>query len=235
MSWRKHTAVVATLTIVTSAILIFVFSRASFTPVPASTQAEPIDQLLRILLVIGGVIFALCLVLLIYSAIAFRRRAGDNEDGPPLEGHNGLEMAWTLAPLAIVLPLAFLGAQVLRDISKAGPVQEELRIQVTAFQWGWRFEYPQYGIVSGELRLPVNRPVLFELTSMDVVHSFWVPEFRVKQDAVPGMVTRLRITPNRVGDYKAFCAELCGLAHALMQAPVTVVEPTDFEQWTQEQ
>jgi cytochrome c oxidase subunit 2 len=190
--------------------------------------------MLRILFSIGGVVLALCLVLLIYSAIAFRHRPGDAEDGPPMEGGPRLETAWTLVPLAIVLYLAFQGAVMLRDINRVPPAAE-LEVKVTAFQWGWSFEYPQYGITSTEVRLPVDRPVLFKLTSTDVVHSFWVPEFRVKQDAVPGMVTALRVTPNRVGSYRVLCAEMCGVAHALMIAPVMVMEPAEFERWLEQQ
>ncbi|MBI4302469.1 MAG: cytochrome c oxidase subunit II [Chloroflexi bacterium] len=216
-----------------SAMVVAIFLNANFTPAPASAQAEPIDRLLRILFSIGGVIFVLCLVLLIYSVIVFRHPR-DTEEGPPLEGNYRLELTWTLIPLAIVLVLAVQGAAVLKDIGRADP-KNELEIKVTAFQWAWRFEYPQYGITSGELRLPVNRPVLLKLTSLDVIHAFWVPQFRVKQDAVPGMEKELLVTPTRVGSYKAWCNQLCGLAHAAMQAPVIVVEPEDFELWVKEQ
>ena len=150
-----------------------------------------------------------------------------------MEGRPWLEITWTVVPLAIVLWLSVQGALMLRDIERSSPTGE-LEVKVTAFQWAWSFEYPQYGITSNELRLPVDRPVLFDLTSRDVIHSFWVPEWRTKQDAVPGKITTLRVTPNLVGSYKAWCAELCGLAHAYMQAPVMVVEPEDFEGWLKE-
>ncbi len=224
---------VAILVAVISTVLVAVFLNVSLFPTPASTQAGPIDRMLRIMFAIGGVILALCLVVLIYSAIAFRHRPGDAEEGPPVEGNPPLELVWTLVPLAIVLWLAFEGTIALRDISRASP-EVELEVQVTASQWAWRFDYPQYGITTTELRLPVDRPVLFRLTSEDVIHSFWVPEWRVKQDAVPGMEQVLRVTPTRMGSYKAWCAELCGLAHSLMQAPVKVVEPAAFETWVKE-
>lgn len=234
MSRRQHIAVVAVLVALISAVLVAVFLNTSLFPAPASTQAEPIDRMLRIMFAIGGVILALCLVLLVYSAVAFRRRPGDTGEGPPLEGSPPLELVWTLVPLVIVLYLAFEGAVVLRDIGQP-PATAELEVKVTAFQWGWRFDYSQYGITATELRLPVDRPVLFRLTSQDVIHSFWVPEWRVKQDAVPGMEQRLRVTPTEVGSYKAWCAELCGFAHSMMQAPVTVAEPAVFEAWVKEQ
>lgn len=234
MNPRRHALRVTALTALASALLVALFLKTSLTPLPASAQAEPIDRLLRLMFAIGGVILALCLVLLVYNVLAFRHRPGQPEEGPPQEGHTPLEVLWSLVPLALVLFLAVEGALALRDITQAPP-GEELEVRVTAFQWAWRFEYPQYGITPGELRLPVDRPVLFRLTSRDVVHSFWVPEFRVKQDAVPGMEKVLRVTPTKVGSYKAWCAELCGLAHTLMQAPVRVVEPEGFERWVKEQ
>ena len=239
---RKHSIVLALLISLSSAVLVWVFLKVQLTPAVASTQAQAIDKLFRILFAIGGVILALCLVTLIYVAVAFRRPQEDMEDGPPLQGHTALEMGWTLVPLAIVIALGIYGAVVLRDISPPPPRTElevqgfafRLEVRVTAFQWGWGFQYPQYGITSPELRLPVGRPVLLRLTSRDVIHSFWVPEFRVKQDAVPGKEFLLWVTPTKEGHYKVYCAELCGLAHALMAAPVTVMPVADFERWVKE-
>ncbi|MBI2980124.1 MAG: cytochrome c oxidase subunit II [Chloroflexi bacterium] len=232
MSRNKHLVLASILVVIVSAILVVIFLNTNFIPTEAATQAKPIDHLLRLLLGIGGVVFALCMVFLIYSIFAFRHRQWDSAEGPPLEHYSPLEVAWTLIPLAIVLFLAIQGARVLGDISRAMPA--ELEVKVVAFQWDWRFEYPQYGLESEELRLPVNRPVLLRLSSLDVIHSFWVPAFRTKEDAVPGMVTTLHLTPSRLGSYKVWCAELCGTGHAQMQAPVIVVEPADFETWVKE-
>ena len=112
-----------------------------------------------------------------------------------------------------------------------------MEVKVIGSQWSWRFEYPQYGITSAELRVPVDKQVLLKLTSTDVIHSFWVPEFRVKQDAVPGdnMIKDLRITPTLIGDYKVRCAELCGRQHAYMESPVIVKSEADFQAWVTEQ
>jgi cytochrome c oxidase subunit 2 len=107
-------------------------------------------------------------------------------------------------------------------------------VNVTAFQWGWRFEYPDYGIQSNKLYLPANRQVVLKMNSNDVIHSFWVPEFRIKQDVVPGRTTEYRITPVRIGEYKVRCAEICGASHAYMEAPVVVVSQADFQKWVQE-
>ncbi|MFQ5925282.1 MAG: cytochrome c oxidase subunit II [Dehalococcoidia bacterium] len=229
-------AILLTLLIgVIAAALVIFFLLVSFTPEAASTQAPPIDTLLAILFSIGSVILTISVVILIYNVIAFRRRPGDMEDGPAMYGHTPFQMLWVLVPLVIVIALSIYAALVLTDITKATSHQQELEVRVSAFQWGWLFEYPEYGLTTGELGLPVDRPVLVELTSQDVVHSFFVAEFRVKRDAVPGMEQELRFTPSLVGEFKVRCAELCGLAHTIMVAPTIVMTEGDFEQWVEEQ
>ena len=111
-------------------------------------------------------------------------------------------------------------------------------VKVTGLQWSWTFEYPPVNgvsVVSDELHLPVGKQVLLQMTSKDVIHSFWVPEFRVKQDLVPGRITELRITPILAGNYKVRCAELCGTSHAYMEKPVIVSSQADFDTWMGEQ
>jgi cytochrome c oxidase subunit 2 len=129
----------------------------------------------------------------------------------------------------VVIGIAIWGAGHLYEITASEP--DELVIEVTGFQFGWRFDYPEHDVSSGELFLPRGRQILFKITSTDVIHDFWVPEFRIKQDAVPGRWTELRVTPTKVGDYRVRCAELCGYAHTTMYAPVVVVEPSEFEAW----
>ena len=116
-----------------------------------------------------------------------------------------------------------------RAVTAASP--DEMVVEVTGTQWKWRFDYPEQGLTSSDLVLPVNREVRFDITATDVIHSFSVPEFRVKQDAVPGAVNVLRVTPSVIGDYKVRCAELCGLGHAVMLADVRVVSSADFNAW----
>jgi cytochrome c oxidase subunit 2 len=148
--------------------------------------------------------------------------------------HEGT-LAWrslTIAPLITVLFFAYLGGEALAETMRADP--QALEIKVIGQQWAWRFEYPDYGIVTDTLMMPVNQQSILKLSSNDVVHSFWVPEFRVKQDALPGgdeFVRDLRVTPTLAGDYKVRCAELCGLQHATMESPVKVVSREDFEAW----
>ncbi len=233
MTTSKHAVVVTILVIVLSVALILFFLNVPVLPRQGSTQAIPIDNLFVLMFCIASVFFAIVMVVLIYSAIVFRSRPGDLEDGPGVRGLTWLETTWTIVPLIIVVGLGIYGTNVLNDITAAQP--EEMEVRVVSAQWSWQFEYPGYGVTSAELWLPVNRPVLLKQNSLDVVHSFWVPEFRVKQDAVPGMETHLRITPDVKGDYEVYCAELCGLLHAYMAAPVHVVEQAAFDDWVRAQ
>lgn len=204
---------------------------AELVPVLASREGTPIDQLLRIAFSIAAAIAVLVLVVLAYSLVAFRRAPGDLSDGPPLHGNPKLEVAWTLIPLAIVLAVGIYAQGVWLDITASSAAQEEMVVDVDAFQWGWEFRYPSYAVATRELVLPQGKPVLLRLTSRDVIHSFWVREFRVKMDAVPGMETQLRVVPTKLGQYEVWCAEMCGAAHAYMRADVRVVEPDEFSVW----
>ncbi|MGW8252123.1 MAG: cytochrome c oxidase subunit II, partial [Anaerolineales bacterium] len=152
-----------------------------------------------------------------------------------VEGSTRLEVFWTAVPLATVLVFAYLGSWSLGETTRADP--KPLEVNVIGSQWVWRFEYPALGIVSNELRLPEKKQTLLHLWSLDVIHSFWVPEFRVKQDALPGeeLARDLRITPTEPGTYTLLCAELCGLRHTYMQAPVIVMPQADFDSWVAEQ
>jgi cytochrome c oxidase subunit 2 len=207
---------------------------AGLMPVPASAQATPIDWLWDLQVKIISFLFALIVVPMLYSLLVFRKKKGDTTDAVHIEGNTTLEVVWTVIPLIIVLGVAYIGAQNLGEVRRVDP--DAMVVNVTGFQWGWSFEYPEYGITSKELYLPVNKQVLLKMTSRDVIHSFWVPEFRVKQDLVPGRVTQLRITPTLIGDtYKVRCAEICGTSHAYMEAPVVVVEKVAFESWVTQQ
>jgi len=166
--------------------------------------------------------------------VAFRRRPGDLEDAKPVHGNVALEIACTAIPLIIVLVLGGFGTRALLDVTRA-PAQEELVVEVTGYQFAWNFEYPKYGFTSSELVLPVQQPAIFRIEATDVIHSFWIPEFRIKTDAIPGMSNEQRITPIAVGEYQAFCSELCGTGHSYMTAPVRVVEAPAFDTWVEEQ
>jgi cytochrome c oxidase subunit II len=232
----KHFFIAVGLVIVLTVIMLVFFSQVPLLPEAASLQAAPIDWLFKFHFIVIAVLFSLIVGFMIYSIIVFRRRAGDESDGDHIESNTNLEIIWTLAPLAFVIFVAYLGAVILGEVESPDP--RPLNVNVIASQWSWRFEYPESLVTSNELVLPVNQQVRLRMISTDVIHSFWVPEFRVKQDILPGgenMTRELRITPSQEGEYVLRCAEMCGQLHANMLAPVIVVTEPEFETWLVEQ
>jgi cytochrome c oxidase subunit 2 len=228
----KHLAIAALLVVIVTALLILGLNYVQLLPVEASLQAQPIDRLFRLEFQVIAFLFSLIVVFMIYSIVVFRRKKGDMTDAAHIEGNSNLEILWTVVPLVTVLAFGYLGGQSLAETLRADP--QALEINVIGSQWSWRFEYPDTGIVSTDLMMPANKQALLHISSTDVIHSFWVPEFRLKQDALPGgasFVRDLRVTPNKIGDYKVRCAELCGLKHAYMEAPVKVISQSDFDNW----
>lgn len=232
-SSMKHYAIAGFLVLVLTFLVDLFLSASRLLPVQASLQAEPIDRLFDIELIIISFLFSLIVVFIGYSLIVFRRKPGAEEDGAYFKSNNKLEVIWTVIPLGAVIGLSYFGATTLGETRQADPAA--LEIKVVAGQWFWRFEYPDYGIVSDTLYMPVDRQALLKLTSLDVIHSFWVPEFRVKQDLLPGenLMRELRITPTLEGEYKVRCAEMCGTSHAYMENPVKVVSQEEFDAWVQ--
>jgi cytochrome c oxidase subunit 2 len=202
-------------------------------PEPAAGSADDIDTLYDVLLIASVPIFVLVMTIAIYSVFKFRARPGDLRDGAPIHGNTRLEIFWVTVPFMLVTGLAIYGWIVLNDIEAKEP--NELRVNVTGQQFTWTFEYAQEKVKSGELVLPVDRPVHFRVRSRDVIHSFWVPQFRLKTDAVPGLTTRLRITPDKTGTFRVVCAELCGIGHSTMRQNVRVLPARDFDAWLAKQ
>jgi cytochrome c oxidase subunit 2 len=200
-------------------------------PDAASEQAEDVDALFWFVTIISVLIFALVAGVSIYAGWKFRAPADDWDDGAPIHGHTGLEIAWTAIPVALVVSMVVFSTVVLTRIESV-PADHRV-VEVSAQQFAWSFTYPELKRTEGELVLEVGEPVEVVLTSKDVIHSFWVPEFRMKQDAVPGIATRTYITPTKVGTYAVICTELCGLGHALMRARAIVLSHADYEQWAQ--
>jgi cytochrome c oxidase subunit 2 len=199
-------------------------------PEDASREAGRIHFVFWFVTGICIFIFAIVAAVLVYSVLRFRRLPDDDTDGPPIHGHTGLEIAWTAIPFLLVTAIAVVSAIVLAkdDATGANP----LRVEVTAQQFFWSYSYPGYGNKKSDvLRLPVNRSVLLRMTSKDVLHSFWVPEFSQKQDVVPGIHPTLHITPDKVGTYPVICTELCGLGHALMRSQAVVMTAGAFDRW----
>src|SRR5512135_3183204 len=228
----RHFVIAGILVVLTSFLTYFGLMAIGLMPVEASAQSLIVDQLWSWDLMAISFLFAVIMVPLVYSLIVFRRRKGDTSDGKYDEGKQTLEVTWTIIPLLLVTVYAYLGAYTLGETRTADP--NALVINVTAHQWDWSFQYPE-GFTTNELHLPLNRQVLLKMSSLDVIHSFWVPEFRIKQDVVPGRTTELRITPTRLGDYTVRCAELCGLRHAYMERPVMVTSLQDYSAWSQQQ
>lgn len=224
-----HFVIVGILVIVVSVLTYFGVNIMWVLPAEASAQSIPIDWLWDVQMMVFSFLFSLIVVPMFYSLIVFRRKKGETGDGEHFEGNYKLEIAWTIIPLFAVVAMAYIGAGNLAEVRRADP--DATVVKVTGRQWSWNFEYPEYGVSSNELHLAVGKQVVLQMTSTDVIHSFWVPEFRVKQDLVPGRITELRITPIEPGTYKVSCAELCGTSHAFMVSDVFVEDQSGFDTW----
>lgn len=233
----QHFVIVGILVIVTTVLTYLGLDVAGLAkqqhPIAASAQSASIDQLWHWEMIVISFLFALIVVPMVYSLIVFRQKKGEMQDGEHMEGNTTLEITWTVVPLFIVVIFAYLGGWSLGEVNRVDP--QALVINVKGQQFTWTFEYPEYGIISSELHLPVNRQVVLKMTSTDVIHSFWVPEFRLKKDVVPGRVNDYRITPTLIGEYKVRCAELCGTSHAYMENPVIVESQAEYDAWIAEQ
>ncbi len=222
-------AAIIVVTVVTSVVMLI----PDWNGIQASSEAGPIDTLMEVMIVLSSFVFAIVMVMLVYSVWKYRAKPGDESDGAPIHGNTKLEITWTLIPTIIVLFGAGYSWVVLDDIEAREP--DRLKVDVTGQQFKFTFEYPEEGIRSNELHVPIDRQVEFEMTALDVIHSFWVPEWRMKKDLVPGLVTSVSVTPDRLGTYSLVCAELCGLGHSTMRSPVVVESTEDFERWVAEQ
>jgi cytochrome c oxidase subunit II len=198
-------------------------------PTSASDSASKVDTVYDVLLICSVPIFVLVMTVALYSVWRFRAKPGDMRDGAPIHGNTRLEVVWVTIPFLMVTALAIYGWITLDDLEAKQP--NELIVNVTGRQFTWSFDYPAEKVASNELVLPKDRPVEFRIHTKDVIHSFWVPEFRLKSDAVPGLTTKIRLTPDRVGRYQVVCAELCGLGHSTMRQNVRVVPTAEFNDW----
>lgn len=224
------------LTIVQSVIMLI----PDWNGVQASAEADNIDTLLDVMIVLSSFVFAIVVVMLGYCIYKYRAKPGDESDGKPIHGNTRLEIAWTVIPTIIVLFGAGYSWVVLDDIE--AEASNQMPLNITAQQFKWTFEYPEADVTSDQLHVPVDRQLEINLKALDVLHSFWVPEWRIKRDLVPiaeGNPTNVdnfvRVTPNREGSYSLICTELCGWGHATMQAKVVVHSEADFEAWIAEQ
>ncbi len=229
----RHYVVIFILVIASTFLVHTGLISAHLLPAQASLQALTVDKVFGIHIWLISFLFSLIMIILVYSLIFFHRRKGETGEGAYFTGNTALEITWTAIPLVLVIALAIVGAQTLGVIQQIDP--SAMVVKVVAGQWFWNFQYPDYGISSNALYLPFGKQVDLQMTSNDVIHSFWVPQFRIKQDIVPGRTIDLRITPILIGDYTVYCNQLCGLRHAYMQAPVKVVSQADFNKWVSQQ
>jgi cytochrome c oxidase subunit 2 len=222
----KLIAAIIVLTIVTSVIMLI----PNWNGDQGSTAAGKIDTLLDVMIVLSSFVFSIVMVMLGYSVWRWRARPGDESDGAPIHGNTRLEIAWTLIPTVIVLFGAIYSWITLSDIEAHDA--DRMVVDVYGQQYQWHFNYPEQAVTSRELHVPVDRQVEFRLHALDVIHSFWVPEWRIKKDAVPGITTTAFVTPDKTGDYTLVCTELCGIGHSTMRAPVVVEDSQNaFDQW----
>jgi cytochrome c oxidase subunit 2 len=201
-------------------------------PYPATKEAHRIFFVYWFTTVICLVIFAVVCAIMIYAIINFRAKPGDWSDGPPVHGNTTIEIIWTVIPAILVTAVSIVSAIVLAQNGHAG--SNPLVVQVEGQQFAWQFVYPN-GKAYPVLRIPNDRGVKLEITSKDVIHSFWVPQFAQKQDAVPGQINTLVITPDVKGDlprrFPVICTELCGLGHSLMRSWAIVMTKAAYATW----
>ena len=214
--------------------LMWAFRHFPTMPVQASVQAEHVDAAWNALLYVETAVYGLVISFLLYCLFVFRAK-DRSEQGEKFDRSRGraVEVAWLMISIALTLSLAALGAHELRAL--ISDPSADVDVEVHAQQFNWEFYYPatkQYGT---KLYLELGKRHRIILTSKDVVHSFWVPEFRIKQDAVPGKVISLIVTPTRLGSYTLMCNQLCGWGHTDMQGSVEVVDHEGFEANTKAQ
>jgi cytochrome c oxidase subunit II len=219
---------------IAAAVGIAVALAIDWFPTQASVQGEKVDTLWDVLLIASVPIFVLVETVVLYSAIKFRMRPGEElMDGPPIHGNTRLEIFWTAIPAILLVGLCTYAYVTLTDIEKAPAATPSMPVRVVGEQFTWTFYYKgQDGkeISSHQLYLPEHTPVYFTVQSKDVIHDFWVPAFRMKIDAVPGIETHLRVTTKGApGDYPVVCAELCGLGHSTMRQTAHVMSKADFD------
>jgi cytochrome c oxidase subunit 2 len=233
---RAPVPVLLAIAVVASAIGIALGIAIDWFPTAAATQADDIDTLYDVLIFASVPVFVLVQGYVMYAVWRWRMRKGEEEkDGPPIHGNTRLEVIWTIIPALMMLALTTYSYVVLKDIEEAPAAGRELNVRVVGEQFTWTFHYAgaqgAKEVVSNQLYLPIDKPVKFTIQSKDVLHDFWVPGFRMKLDAVPGIDTSIRVTPNRIGSYPVVCAELCGLGHAVMRQTAHVVTAGEFDKW----
>jgi cytochrome c oxidase subunit 2 len=240
MPSRRSLSVASVAALIATALGIALSYLIHWFPVQASSQARNTDRLYHVLVIASIPIFVLVTTTILYSVWQFRMKPGEDlKDGPPIHGNTRLEVLWTAFPAVLLLGLVSYSFVVLNENEKR-PVAREIAIGVTGQQFAWTYQYPPSvtggaPVNSYQLYIPKGRSVEFNIHAKDVIHAFWVPAFRLQEDAVPGITTHWRVTPTRLGSYPVVCNLLCGLGHSLMRSTVHVVTPTQFQTWISKQ
>lgn len=217
-------------------ILAPTLAQAGAIPPIASDTSQNAYSIMEIFTIMSIPVFVGVVTFMFYSLAVFTTKERPTDIGPDVRGSPRLLLAWLIVSFVLVTIVYVIGFQGLVELEAAAP-SGALHVNVTAQQWVFNYTYADYGskVQSSELYLPVNRPVQFTVTSLDVQHSFWIPELGVKADAVPGQANTFVTTPNKIGDYTVRCMELCGVLHAYMNTPVHVVSASDFDAWVKQQ
>jgi cytochrome c oxidase subunit II len=235
-TYFKLVAIMVGVTIVSSVVML----QFDWFGPAGSEEADPIDRLFDVMIVLSCLVFSIVMVMFSYAIWRYRAKPGDESDGEPIHGNTKLEIAWTTIPTIIVLFGAAYSWVILDDIEEVAPAADRMQVNVTAQQFEWTFEYPQEGVTSHELHVPVDTQLDLRLTALDVLHSFWVPEWRIKRDLVPQgpgsdeVDDTVEVTPNVEGTYQVVCTELCGVGHSTMRAQAVVESQEEFDAWAEE-
>src|SRR5437588_7811124 len=204
---------------------------------PASDAAGQMSELFWFTLVLAGIVFVLVEGLLIYSRLRFRRRSAlPTVEPPQIHGNTRLEVMWASVPALILVGLFGITVTRLGELSQIPTDPTVMHISVTGRQFSWEFGYGNSGVkTTNDLHLPVGQQVVFDVTAVDVIHAFWVPDLWGQIDANPGRVNHITYTPNQAGEFRGVCAMLCGAGHSGMLFRVTTVSADDFQAWLQQQ
>src|SRR5579864_392811 len=197
-------------------------------PEAASSMAASVDYLYWYMSAVTVIMTTVIFLTVFIFAIKYRRRS-PNEIPPAIHGSLRLEIAWSVIPFLVMLTFFWLGAEIF--FANATPPADAMDVYAVGKQWMWKIQYPEGQREINELHVPVGKPVKITLASEDVIHSFFIPAFRVKHDVVPGRYDTMWFTPTKPGRYHLFCAEYCGTEHSGMVGWVTVMEPADYENW----
>jgi cytochrome c oxidase subunit 2 len=231
--------------LVLAAVMSVVLVQFNWFGPAGSEQSDEIDTLFDVMIILSSFVFSIVMVMLAYAIWKFKAKPGDEGDGEPIHGNTRLEITWTVIPTVIVLFGAVYSWIVLNDIE--AKASDRMPLKVTAQQYKWTFSYPEVQVggssaqpvylTSNELHVPVDRQLDVSLNALDVIHSFWVPEWRIKRDAVPSgaggdeIDNEFVVTPDQEGTFSLICTELCGIGHATMRATVIVESQADFDKW----